>query len=122
LWCSTRFRSDNVFCSFRVLKSYTSMATSTFDNCLPSTCEVEERSRTTSWEDDGRKSSRVSSVNVNENRKFSIYDPITLYWTGLLILDHSYLVGNLTNSKIAETNALEPLKSWHFCISNFRTC
>ncbi len=32
---------------------------------------------------------------------------ITYYWTGLLILDHSYLVGNLTNSKIAETKALE---------------
>ncbi len=30
---------------------------------------------------------------------------------GLLILDHSYLVGNLTKSKIAETKALEPLKS-----------
>jgi hypothetical protein len=28
----------------------------------------------------------------------------------------------LTNSKIAETKALEPLKSWHCCISNFRTC
>jgi hypothetical protein len=25
-------------------------------------------------------------------------------------LDHSYLVGNLTNSKIAETKAIEPLK------------
>jgi hypothetical protein len=37
--------------------------------------------------------------------------PITYYWTGLLILDNSYLVGNLTNSKIAETKALEPLKS-----------
>ncbi len=37
--------------------------------------------------------------------------PITYYWTGLLILDQSYLVGNLTNSKIAETKALEPLKS-----------
>jgi hypothetical protein len=37
--------------------------------------------------------------------------PITYYWTGLLILDHSYLVGNLTNSKIAETKAVEPLKS-----------
>jgi hypothetical protein len=37
--------------------------------------------------------------------------PITYYWTGLLILDHSYLVGNLTNSKIAGTKALEPLKS-----------
>ncbi len=48
------------------------------------------------------------------------YPPITYYWTVPLILDHSYLVGNLTNSKIAETNALEPLKSWHFCISNFR--
>ncbi len=37
--------------------------------------------------------------------------PITYYWTGLLILDNSYLVGNLTNSKISETKALEPLKS-----------
>ncbi len=37
--------------------------------------------------------------------------PITYYWTGLLILDHSYLVRNLTNSQIAETKALEPLKS-----------
>ncbi len=51
-----------------------------------------------------------------------LYPPITYYCTGLLILDHSYLVGNLTNPKIAETKALEPIKSWHFCISNFRTC
>jgi hypothetical protein len=36
---------------------------------------------------------------------------ITYYWIGLLILDHSYLVGNLTNSKIAETKAVEPPKS-----------
>jgi hypothetical protein len=39
------------------------------------------------------------------------YPTITYYWTVPLILDHSYLVGNLTNSKIAETKALEPLKS-----------
>jgi hypothetical protein len=31
--------------------------------------------------------------------------PITYYWTDLIILDYSYLVGNLTNSKIAETKA-----------------
>jgi hypothetical protein len=37
------------------------------------------------------------------------YPPITYYWTGILILDHSYVVGNLINSKIAETKALEPL-------------
>jgi hypothetical protein len=39
--------------------------------------------------------------------------PITYYWTGLLILNglnHSYLVGNMANSKIAATKALEPLK------------
>jgi hypothetical protein len=36
---------------------------------------------------------------------------ITYYWTVPLILDHSYLVGYLTNSKIAETKALEALKS-----------
>jgi hypothetical protein len=47
------------------------------------------------------------------------YPTITYYWTGLLILDHSYLVGNLTNSKIAETKALEPLKSWHFVSAIF---
>jgi hypothetical protein len=40
------------------------------------------------------------------------YPMITYYWTvSLIILDHSYLVGNLTNSKIAGTKALEPLKS-----------
>jgi hypothetical protein len=35
--------------------------------------------------------------------------PITNYWTGFLTLDHSYLVGNLGNSKIAETKAIDPL-------------
>ncbi len=49
----------------------------------------------------------------------SLLPTITYYWTVPLILDHSYLLGNWTNSKIAETNALEPLKSWHLCISNF---
>jgi hypothetical protein len=39
------------------------------------------------------------------------YPLITYYWTRLLILDHPYLVGNLTNSKIAETEASEPVKS-----------
>jgi hypothetical protein len=29
--------------------------------------------------------------------------PITYYWTVQIILDHSYLVGKLTSSKIAET-------------------
>ncbi len=53
---------------------------------------------------------------------FGSYPPITYCWTVPLILDHSYLVGNLANSKIAGTKALEPLKSWHFCISNFLTC
>jgi hypothetical protein len=31
------------------------------------------------------------------------YSPITYYWTVPLILDHSYLVGRSTSSKIAET-------------------
>ncbi len=48
--------------------------------------------------------------------------PITYYWTGILILNHSYPVENLTNSKIAEAKALEPLKSLHICISNCQTC
>jgi hypothetical protein len=43
--------------------------------------------------------------------RFRTYPPNTYYWTDLLILDHSYFVWNLTNSKIAETKALEPLKS-----------
>jgi hypothetical protein len=51
-----------------------------------------------------------------------IYSTITYYWTLPLILDHSYLIGNFTNSKIAETKDLEPLKSRHFCISNIQTC
>jgi hypothetical protein len=55
-------------------------------------------------------------------RKSLDYPPITYYWTVLLILGHSHLVVNLTHSKIAETEALKPLKSWHFCTSNFRTC
>jgi hypothetical protein len=31
------------------------------------------------------------------------YPPITYYWTVLLILSHSYLVGKSTSSKIADT-------------------
>ncbi len=57
-----------------------------------------------------------SKSNIND------YPPITYYWTGLLISDHSDIVGNLTNSKIAETKSLEPLKSWHLSISNFWIC
>jgi hypothetical protein len=45
------------------------------------------------------------------SRIHSSYPSITYYWTGLLILDHSYPVGNLKNSKFAEIKALEPLKS-----------
>ncbi len=37
---------------------------------------------------------------------------ITYFWTGILILDHSYIVADLTQSEIAETKTLEPLKSW----------
>jgi hypothetical protein len=36
---------------------------------------------------------------------------IIYYWTVPLILDHSYLVEILTNSRIAEAKALKPLKS-----------
>ncbi len=32
------------------------------------------------------------------------YPPITYYWTVPLILDHSYPVGKLSSSKIADTN------------------
>jgi hypothetical protein len=45
-------------------------------------------------------------ISINEGTKI-----IPLIWTVPLILDHLYLVGNLTNSKIPETKALEPLKS-----------
>jgi hypothetical protein len=55
-----------------------------------------------------------ASLKVQPINKYN-HPPITHHWTGLLILDHSYLVGNVTNSKISETTALEPLKSWHFC-------
>ncbi len=47
------------------------------------------------------------------------YPPITYYWTGFLILDYSYLVGNLTNSKIAGTKALEPLNPDTFVSASF---
>jgi hypothetical protein len=43
--------------------------------------------------------------------RFKEYPPITYSWTVPPILDHSYLVGNLTNAKIAETKASEPLES-----------
>jgi hypothetical protein len=37
---------------------------------------------------------------------------IAYYWTRLLIMDHTlYRVGNFTNSKIAETKAIELLQS-----------
>jgi hypothetical protein len=52
------------------------------------------------------KSSKNSLIVV-----YYMYLTITYYWIGLLILDHLYLVGNLTNSKIAETKAKERLKS-----------
>jgi hypothetical protein len=57
--------------------------------------------------------SRMAEKEVLKSEEFYInfwYPPITYCWTVSLILDHSYLVGNLTNSKIAETKALEPLK------------
>jgi hypothetical protein len=59
----------------------------------------------------------VTGKNINKEEMEN-----THYWTVPLILDLSYLVGNLTNSKIAETKALEPPKSWHFCIIKFQTC
>jgi hypothetical protein len=34
---------------------------------------------------------------------FFEYPPVTYYWTVPLILDHSYLVGKLTSSKIPDT-------------------
>jgi hypothetical protein len=34
-------------------------------------------------------------------KAYRMYPSITYYWTGLLIMDHLYLVGNLTNSKSA---------------------
>ncbi len=51
--------------------------------------------------------------------QWSVWSPVrmrahdaTISRTGLpQTLDHSHLNGNLTNSKTAETNALEPLKS-----------
>jgi tagatose-1,6-bisphosphate aldolase non-catalytic subunit AgaZ/GatZ len=64
-------------------------------------------------DDDNKKKTYTSTMKPSSefNFTFSWYPRITYYWTGFLILDHSYLVGNLTNSKIAETKVLEPLKS-----------
>jgi hypothetical protein len=64
------------------------------------------------------KAKQCSGIHMNVNK---VTSDRLLYWTGVLILYHSYLVGNLTNSKIAETIALEPLKSGQFSIKNFRT-
>jgi hypothetical protein len=56
--------------------------------------------------------------NLNRKTKYIEYSPLYIIPHDHLLLDsapnkldHSYLVGNLTNSKIAETKALEPLKS-----------
>jgi hypothetical protein len=41
---------------------------------------------------------------IDVHRKiFSHYPPITYYWTVLLILDHSNLIGKLASWKIADT-------------------
>jgi hypothetical protein len=57
-----------------------------------------------------------------------------LFQIDLLTTPRSHIIGHAPNIgpliscweldkfKIAQTKALEPLESWHFCISNFRTC
>jgi 5-oxoprolinase (ATP-hydrolysing) len=54
---------------------------------------------------------KLSAQGLAKLQSAHYYHPITYYWTSLLIWDHSYLVGNFADSKIAETKALEPLKS-----------
>jgi hypothetical protein len=53
-------------------------------------------------------------LNEFDVRKPLLVPPITYYWTGLLILNHSHLVGNLTNSKIAETKKRQR-KQFNIC-------
>jgi hypothetical protein len=54
-----------------------------------------------------RKRIRVWNCDATRKRRkrpyLHLYPPITYYWTVPLILDHSYLVGKLTRSKIADT-------------------
>jgi hypothetical protein len=38
-----------------------------------------------------------------KKKELGLMPPITYCWTGLLILDHSYLVGKFASSKIAGT-------------------
>jgi hypothetical protein len=45
------------------------------------------------------------------NERFQILPPDHCYWTVPLILDNSYIVGKLTNSKIADTKVSE---LWRF--------
>jgi hypothetical protein len=45
--------------------------------------------------------------------------PITYYWTVPLILDHSYLVGELTSSKIADSPDLRGSKAFVSAIFEF---
>jgi hypothetical protein len=59
---------------------------------------------------------------MNEMIRYWMIPHDHLLLDSALSLDHAYLVGKLTNSKITGTKALEPLKSWHFCISNFQIC
>jgi hypothetical protein len=66
--------------------------------------------------------SQLSVYHAIDDLFIIMYPPITYSWTVPLILDHSYLVGNLTSPKIAETKTSELLESWHFCVNNIWTC
>jgi hypothetical protein len=53
---------------------------------------------------------KISSHKSKVGARKARYPPITYYWTVPLILDHSYLVGNLTNAKFGETKAYRTSK------------
>jgi hypothetical protein len=57
-----------------------------------------------------------------KEEKLGSVPPITYYWKGLLILDHSYLVGKLTSSKFADTEVSGFSRFYSFCFSNFWIC
>jgi hypothetical protein len=57
---------------------------------------------TCGWSEKQANSCAVVECISKSSLGFVLYPPITYYWTVLLILDHSYLVGKLTGSEIAD--------------------
>jgi hypothetical protein len=71
-------------------------------------------------EKEGKKWKKLWEYEFDDIKKHFKLPPITYYWTVPLILDHSYRVGKLTISKIADAIVSRFQRFQSFCFSNFR--